>query len=46
MVAALNSHGEASVDVAERGCYAIGHLCVDNAANRTSLGEADACAGV
>ena len=46
LVAALRSHGEASVAVAEEGVVVIGHLCADNAANRTSLGEADACAGV
>ena len=45
MVAALRSHGEASAAVAEAGVVAIANLCVD-AANRASLGEADACAGV
>ena len=43
-MAALRSHGEANAAVAEAGFGAIANLCVD-AANKTSLGEADACAG-
>ena len=45
LAAVLRSHCEASAAVAVEGCQAIANLCVDNAANKTSLGQADACAG-
>ena len=45
MVSALHSHGEVNAAVATTGFWAIAYLCLNNTANKTSLGQADACTG-
>ena len=45
LVATLRSHGQANAALANIGLRAIANLSIDHPANRTRLGEADACAG-